>query len=284
MANGKRSTQHHRPYQTRELALGSLTVNPNAQRELKKHRVDYLLANLDLNMIGELVVSWRDGKYYVLDGQHRADALRQFLGNGWEIQKIMCRVYQGLSEADEADMFDRLNDSLRVDSFDKFRARVHAKRDVEVAIDKIIRANGFHLAKAKAPGAIGCTSTLVTVFTRSNGEILAQALRVIRDAFGDAGCDKHLINGLALVCQRYSGVLDEKLMVERLRSMRAGSKGLLGNATLIQRTMGTSLPVCVAAAVVEAINAQRGGQRIPSWWKMAAQSQEETPAKAKITW
>ncbi len=119
--SNKRSTAHHRPYRVQEVPLGKMTTSRRVQRELKLHRVNELIANFDLDVFGHPAVSWRDGVYYIIDGQHRIAALKEWLGKGWEIQKIECRVYQGMSEAEEADMFDRLNDTLIVSSFDKFK-------------------------------------------------------------------------------------------------------------------------------------------------------------------
>jgi hypothetical protein len=262
----RRSTTHHRPYQTQDVALGKMVVNPRAQRELKKHRVDYLVANFDLDDFGLPVVNWRDGSYYVIDGQHRVEALKEFLGTGWEIQKIPCRVYQGLSEQEEADMFDRLNDVLTVSAFDKFRNRVTAQRETETAIDSIIRAEKLTISRDKAPGAIGAVGTLVRVFKRSDGATLARSLRIIRDSFGDVGLESQIIDGIGHLCHRYNGTLDEKATIARLSSMRGGAAGLMGKATVLHKQTGNSLAQCIAAAAVDVINAQRGSKKLPSWW------------------
>jgi len=105
--------------------IAKMRVSPTAQRELKQHRVDHLVANFDLEQIGTPVVSERDGAYYILDGQHRIEALR---GIGWGDQQIQCWTYTGLTEEDEAERFLKLNDTLVVDSFSKFRVGVNAGR------------------------------------------------------------------------------------------------------------------------------------------------------------
>jgi Family of unknown function (DUF6551) len=270
MPNNKRSPTHHRPYQVQEIALGKLVINPRAQRVLMSHRVHALLANFDLDFFGEIVVSWRDGKYFILDGQHRVEAMKRWLGDGWEIQKIPCRVYQGLREADEADMFDRLNDCLTVSAFDKFKARVNAGREIESQVAKVVKSERLLISREKIPGAVGAVTTLVAVFKRGDGEVLAQTLRIIRDAFGDAGFEARLIDGLGHFCQRYGAVIEENLVIAKLRVMRGGSKGLLGKAEQLHRATGNARAICVAAAAVDVLNAERGGTKLPSWWKAEA--------------
>jgi hypothetical protein len=165
--SNKRNTTHHRAYRIQEVPIGKMTTSRRVQRDLKQHRVDYLLANFDLDDFGQPVVSWRDGHYYIIDGQHRVEALKQWLGKGWDIQKIECRVYQGLTEAEEADMFDRLNDVLIVSSYDKFKIRVTAGREAESYIDKIVREEKLVISRDKLPGAVRAVGTLVRVLRRS---------------------------------------------------------------------------------------------------------------------
>jgi len=265
----KRSTTHHRAFRTQEVPVGKMITSRRVQRDLKPHRVDYLLANFDLDDFGQPVVSWRDGHYYIIDGQHRIEALKQWLGKGWEIQKVECRVYQGLTEAEEADMFDRLNDVLIVSAYDKFKVRVTAQRETETIIDKVVKAENLVISRDQIPGAVSAVGTLVRVFSRSDADVLARSLRIIRDAFGDPGFKSQVIDGIGHLCQRYNGALDEKVAIEKLSETRGGVNGLLGKATVLHKQTGNSRSQCVAAAAVDIINAHRttGTKRLPSWWK-----------------
>jgi hypothetical protein len=136
--------------------LGSMRVSVLAQRELNPARVDKLVSHFDLEQIGYPTVSARDGYFYIIDGQHRIEALKEFLGEGWEDQQIQCHVFEDLTETEEADRFDRLNDTLNVTSFDKFRVRVAAGRHEETDIYRIVEKEGLCISKDKGKdGAIG---------------------------------------------------------------------------------------------------------------------------------
>jgi len=253
---------------TRSIALGKLRANPFAQRRLIDSHVEHLLTNLDLDLIGLPDVADRpdDDAYDVLDGQHRLEALKVWMGDGWETQKIQCRVWFGLSEAEKADKFDRLNDTRNVSAFDKFRIRVNAGRPVQCDIDRQVRLEGLVISRDEIPGAIGAVGTLEKVYRRSDAATLGRSLRIIRDAYGDTGFEASIIDGIGHLCQRYNGQLDDATAVAKLGGVNAGIKGLRGRANVIREKMGTSKSIAVAATAVEFINSGKGGKKLPSWW------------------
>lgn len=255
-------------YQRSDVALGLMVVNPRAQREFREYRMKEIRAELDLDMIGEPVLNWIGNTYHIIDGQHRIAALKDYLGEGWEKQKIPCRVYKGLSDQEEADMFDRLNNVLTVSAYDKFQTRVTAKRDVETAVNNIVCSENLTISR-RLNGGVSAVSTLVKVYKRSDGETLRRTLRIIRDSFGDTGFEARIIDGIGLVCQRYNGSLDESTAISKLNGMRGGASGLMGKAVVLHKQTGNSLPQCIAATAIDVINKGRSGKKLPSWWAMS---------------
>jgi hypothetical protein len=249
--------------------LGQMSVPEWAQRKFNQSKADKILAEFELDDLGLPVLAERRGVYYILDGQHRIAAVKAFLGDGWEDQRLECRVYTGLSEAEMADKFDRLNDTLTVNTFDKFRIRVNAGRDIECSIKRIVEHEELRISKNQDPGAVSAVNTLRRIYTRSNEETLAKTLRIVRDSFGDTGMVAAVIDGIGHLCQRYNGALDEKLAIEHLGSTRGGVNGLLNKAVTLHKQTGGSKAHCVAAAAVDIINAGPGkGHKkpLPSWW------------------
>lgn len=247
--------------------LGKMRISPLAQRELNPSRADWLRANLDIEQLGNPTVSHRDGWYYVIDGQHRTAALADWLGEGWESQEVQCWVYEGLTEQEEADKFDRLNDVLAVNAFSKFKVRLTAKRPIETDIERTVKAQDLVISKDRVPGAVRAVGTLRKVYTRSDGDTLGRTLRIIRDAYGDAGLEAKVIDGIGHLCQRYNGVLDEDYAIGKLSDAHGGVNGLLGKAEVLHKQTGNTKAHCVAAAAVEIINAKAGrGKKLPDWW------------------
>lgn len=251
----------------KQVPLGKMKVSQLAQRELKEYRVNQLLAEFDLEQFGLPTVNYREGHYYIIDGQHRIEAMKRFLGEGFEIQHIDCRVYTGLTEVEEANMFDRLNDYLVVSTFDKFKVRVTAGRPIENSVKRVVESLGLSVSRHKASGSVGSVGTLVRIHQRSDPKTLERTLRIVRDAFGDAGMESRVIDGIGYLCQRYNGALDDDRAIESLRGMRGGVGGLLSRAEVLRKQTGSGTPYCVAAAAVDTINAKRGGKKLPSWWK-----------------
>ena len=70
------------------------------QRHLNASRVKRIAAEFDERIANAPKVSYRDGHYYVFDGQHTI-AARKLLNNNSDLN-IVCKVYSGLTEQEEA--------------------------------------------------------------------------------------------------------------------------------------------------------------------------------------
>lgn len=261
-----KSTKVERAARLKWIPLDAMKINPLAQRELNQARVDHLAASFDLEQIGVPTVSNRDGSYWIIDGQHRMEALRSC---GFADELVQCWVYEGLTSEQEAELFLKLNDTLAVAAIPKYRSAVHAGRPVESDIDRIVRSVGLVVSKDKIPGAIGAVGTLRRVYARGPG-VLARSLRIIRDAYGDGGLEAPVIDGIGHLCARYNGELNEHDAIEKLSKAHGGVNGLLNKAEVLRRSTGNAKGQCVAAAAVDTINSGRGGKKLPSWWKADA--------------
>lgn len=263
MTNNNDPKRLERDARLRWVPITKMKVSPVAQRDLNQSRVDHLVSNFDVEQLGAPTVNERDDAFYIIDGQHRIEALR-LLDYG---QSVQCWTYTGLSEEEEADRFLKLNDYLVVHAMPRFKVAVTANRPVETDIDRIVRANGLVVSQDGVPGGIRAVGTLRRIYNRSDGKTLARTLRIVRDAFGDAGMEARVIDGVGLLCQRYNGQLDDAAAIAKLRKVNAGVSGLLNQAEKLRRSTGAQKAHCVAAAAVDAINTGQGGKKLPDWWK-----------------
>jgi len=263
-SNARIEGRIERTARLRWVPLKQMQVNPLAQRTLNQARVHQLVACFEVEQMGAPVVSHRGGWYYLIDGQHRIEALKLWLGS-WEDQQAQCWCYEGLSEAAEAEVFLKLNDTLPVAAFAKFKVSVQAGRNAEADVDRIVRALGLRIARGS--GGISAVATLRRVHSGGGPAVLSRALRIIRDAYGEAGLDGPVIEGIGLLCQRYDGQLGEQRAIDRLAAAHGGVSGLLSRAGQLRQVTGNAMAQCVAAAAVEIINRGPRGTKLPSWWK-----------------
>lgn len=248
-----------------------MQVSPLAQRDLNQARVDRLAADFDLEQLGTPTVNFRDSKWFVIDGQHRINALIQI---GYGDQHVQCWAYRGLTDVEEADKFLKLNDILTVHAFAKFKVSVQAGREEECEVDRIVRSSGLRVSQDKGDGAISAVNTLLRVYRRGGPAALTRALCIIRDAYGDPGLEATVIDGIGLLCHRYNGDLRDERAITQLSKAFGGVNGLMNKAENLRKLTGNPKAHCVAAAAVEVINSGRGGKKLPSWWRAEAAASE----------
>src|SRR5262245_28992785 len=124
---------NRRPSKIRPVPIAQMRIPPAlvTQRQFRKAHGDRIAAELDLNKIGYPIINHRDGIYWVLDGQHRIYALKE---NGFDKDVLDCEVYDGLSDAEMADIFLGRDARKPISPFDKFHVACTAGRDRETGI------------------------------------------------------------------------------------------------------------------------------------------------------
>lgn len=255
----------------RTVKLGEIRVSPSAQRDLNQARVAKILDAIDMERIGTLTVSYRDSFYWLIDGQHRYNALKDYFGEGFEEWEVEAWCYYDLTEEQEAEKFLQHNDVLAVSAFDKFRIGVEAKRPLESDVDRIVRSLGLKVTRGKGHGSVSAVSALLSTYKKYGPRGLVRSLHVIRDAFGDQGFESVIVSGVALFLGRYDGRIDDERLIKKLNATMGGVKGVQNRSVVTRDRTGKTVPECIAAVITEIYNAGlRGTASLGSWWKDAA--------------
>jgi hypothetical protein len=254
--------------------IARMQVNPLAQRSVNWGWVNTLAADFDIEEMGNPTVNARGGLFNIIDGQHRIAALKIWLGDGnWEAQTVECWTYKELTDEQEAEKFLRIQARLKPHAFDEFRVAVKAGRETEAEVNRIVEEAGLVISRART--GVSATGTLSRVYRRGGPEVLARTLLIIKNAYGEAGFEAAVIDGIGLFCQRYSTEITDERVIKRLTTAAGGAGGLLNRASQLRLTTGSLKAQCVAAAVVDMVNRGSGGRKIPSWWRADAEDASE---------
>ena len=198
--------------------ISDLTIDPEAQRKLSMQWVRAHINEFDVDQLGYIVVNVRaDGRAYVVDGQHRVELMRAV---GWGDQKIHAEIFTGLTQAEEAELFNARNDRRAVRKFDKFRIDVVAQDAEAMAITRIVQHCGLVVSDQVRDGIVAIDALqrvyrgggIATV--KDGAPALQRTLSTLQEAFGReaASFNGDLIRALGMVYLRYGREIDPKAM------------------------------------------------------------------------
>lgn len=204
-----------------KLSPSDIGIDASYQRDLDESRVDAMAENFDQSRTGVPVLSIRkDGTYVVLDGQHRLAAMRQA---GLEGIKILCEVHNGLSPAEEAELFLKLNNGRKpVGAHDKYKARMVAKEPVALEFTRIIESLGLRIGRAPGKNTICAIEAVESVHRRHrNLEVTLSVLK--RWGRGDVAVfDGNLIRDMSRFLMDHSADVDADELVAKLDRIDPG--------------------------------------------------------------
>lgn len=195
-------------FEMRDLRPSQIRVDPLYQRPLDAKRVNRIVSEFNSIDFNNPKVSYRDGVYWVFDGQHTTAAWRAYNDN--KDEPIECRVYRGMTWLDECEAFVRQN-KLKKDptTNDKLKAAYNSKNfDV---IDMVEKAKlcGFvvDFVVSKTPTRIVATTALFRAYKMLGGAAYLDMLTTIKGAwYGDEDAvSNQIINGMAVIFKNYYG-------------------------------------------------------------------------------
>lgn len=261
---------------TQWVMLSDINTDYEVQRPLDERWVDREAARFDPEALGVVHLSHRkDGTYHPVDGNRRVHATRKFLGEGANGQRIQAVVYEGLSRAEEAQLFVMLNNNRPVTRIEKFMKAVRAGFPTEAAINRIVESVGLKISPAKQDRYISAVGTLMLVYrgfsetsrmATENGksveaqpELLRSVLGIINSAWGGTAdsLDGCIIEGLGRLLVARQRVLSIPDLIKKLAQYPGGAGGIIGKARGRRDIMGGRIGPNVADVIIEFYNRGR---------------------------
>lgn len=129
-------------------------VWPESQQPFYKKHADSIIKSFNYDLIGVIIACgpFKDGRYHIIDGQHRVAAVTQIYG---PTETVPCHVYHDLTKQQAAQLFHDLNSKRRRPAaLDLFRTAVTSGQQPEMNINKTVQEIGFTVGR----GANGITA------------------------------------------------------------------------------------------------------------------------------
>ena len=252
--------------------IGDLHVDPEAQRPLAPAWVKARVPLFDVDQLGYIVVNKRaNGKLYLVDGQHRVELMRAV---GWADQTVHAEVFEGLSQAEEAALFNARNDRKAVTLYNRFRVSVTAGDHDAKEIDRIVREHGLVVSDQLRDGHICAVEALQRVYygsgiasAKEGPTALGKALDVLIQSWGKqaSSVNGKVVQALGMVFLRYDGAIHEKELIKKLAPVPGGAPGLLSRGKALQELRGRPLHHCIASIVTDLYNKGRKTGKLDAW-------------------
>jgi hypothetical protein len=223
--------------------VGDINI-PTYQRVINMAMIRRIVHNYDPEKFGVLYLSKRaNDTYWVIDGLHRLEALRQL---GREDETVPAIVYEGLTYEQEAEMFAAQSSPFRrqLSFSDVFKARIEAGDAAALEIRDVAESLGLYIDHGRGdsnqPNSIRAVSALDTVYRLGGSEHLRRILGIIQSAFaGERSAYQHkVLRGMHLFLTNYGDQVNEERLINRLRATTLPT--LLRKATSLADVMGGS--------------------------------------------
>lgn len=241
-----------------------LTSGLPYQRPVNQKEVDRLIHEWDDRLLDPLTVSFRDGKFNVVDGQHRIAAIRQ-MNNGHDVS-VACKVYDGLTYKQEADLCYKLDKAKkRLSLSQSTNALAESGADAEIAeVKRIVESCGFVWALNKSAGKTGeivATRSVIDAYRLLGGASFTRMCSLLWNTWQGniRSLSAAVISGMALFVKTYDTELDDRTFVKRLSGTDPYEIVRRGKADFST----SKAALRYARIILEKYNAPRGGKKLP---------------------
>lgn len=253
MKNSSRVPKYHpsfnfsTPYREKQLPVSQLFSGQPYQRKVNPHAVQKIVDEFDPKLLDEVIVSFRAGRYNVVDGQHRISALK--ILNGGADFMVNCKVITGLTYEQEASLYKHLDASKkRLSIADSTRAAVEANDDPTVnAIKKILSRYGLKwalttVAQHSGKNKIASARTLLNLYRGLELWQFDKTIRLIKQTWdgNENSLNMYILSGVALFVKTYGNEIEEVAFVRRLKKVdpakivSAGKSDISTNVTALK--------------------------------------------------
>lgn len=192
------------------------------QRGIDRERVEKIAAEFNEYIANEPKVSYRDGIFYMIDGQHTTEG--RIERNGGEHLPILCKVYTGLTAEQEAMLFaEQTGHSAPLTAGMRIRAKIAGGDKLSKAFLEATNRMGVGIDYYQqcSDYRIGCVGTAFDLYKKMGEKHYCEALRLIVAAWNGRADSLRAENmrGMVHFVELYHGQYNETRLLAALRSI-----------------------------------------------------------------
>jgi uncharacterized ParB-like nuclease family protein len=249
-----------------QLKVSDLKIDSTYQRAecLKAALVNSIVKNFNPHLLGVLIVSQRGNDYYVIDGQHRLEALKH-LG----IETVWCSSEIGMTRKTEAEEFINYNSRrYNLTQASMFKAQITSGDEEAIKINSMLSRYYFKIdGKSKyrsqnGSNTVNAVKVVKMQFAKMKEEEFDRLFALLRVAWnGDSvSLDGRIISGLGLMIRKCGPYFTNKEFVEKLGRKEATEILRVGHAF---KGSSSDSDKAYALAILQLYNAGKTTRRIP---------------------
>ena len=240
----------------RIMTIGSLRVNPAYQRFLNMTWAQTIADEFNTDLVEVLQVSFRDGQYWIIDGQHTTIGIRIRFKD--ENYPVVCKIYYGLTVKEEAEMFYLFNKCKKpMNAASMLKAQLFYGDSEVTEFFKLTRDAGFVIDPVKRMSCqygIAAVSTARNIYRCLGPERYTRMLNLLRSTWQGMrwSLTQKMLSAMSAFLATFEDQLDDQLFIGKLKKV---SESELFNEAGKYAAQGAALSL--ASAMVTFYNKRR---------------------------
>jgi hypothetical protein len=259
-------------------------------RPLRSSDARQIAANFDADALGYLAIWYRPnldvdrGRYVVIDGQHRLQAVRLAFQD--DRQRIPCLLYEGLTNETAAELSLMLQSRRNLHALDRYRAALACHDRREVDISKLLHFLDLDLVyttRSDDRGRLSAVAALCLVWDRTGVSGLERVLTICSNAWDrtSAGFSAQILKLVMTLIAAHNGEIDDAKLTATLAA-QSPAQWLAKNSVKPRPLASIAQDV-----IIEYNKRARGPARLteltPSQYLSAAKRPPSKTVRGKIT-
>lgn len=225
-------------------------------RPINRSHVNEIKRDFRADMVQPAIVSFRDGRYWIIDHQHQTQAIYE-MNNCDPNTPIRCDVRTGLTYEQESDLYYRLNTGSQVLSFlDKLVGRIEAKDPEALEFRSAVESCGYIIG-GNTNRSLKAVTVAWKVFKKDGYDGLVDLLTLINATWPNNknAVSAVIIDGVRVFMRSHQGEYSTDRFIKALS--RENPREILNKATDIWRAYDSksrTKPYCVYNVILDAYN------------------------------